>query len=85
MNELHQQILDQLHQTFVEKNSDYGSSAHLTYMKYGMTAYLIRIEDKFNRLQNLMNKDQLVKDESFRDTLLDLANYAIMAAMELEE
>ena len=28
-----------------------------------------------------MNKESLVKDESIKDTLLDMANYAIMTVM----
>ena len=47
----------------------------------------IRLEDKLNRLKSLTvnNKAQQVNDESIEDTLLDLANYAIMAVMELKK
>ena len=46
---------------------------------------------KFNQYPTLnpsadeYNDAQRVKDESIRDTLLDLANYAIMTIMELDE
>ena len=38
-----------------------------------------------NRVKALTRGDsQQVKDESLRDTLLDLANYAILAVMEMD-
>lgn len=45
----------------------------------------IRLGDKFNRFKTLSKgSEQKVSDESIRDTLLDLANYAIMTVMELD-
>lgn len=46
----------------------------------------MRLSDKFNRLENLMlNGECEITDESIKDTLIDLANYAIMLYMEVEE
>ena len=47
----------------------------------------IRLGDKFNRFKTLSRKldSQHVSDESLKDTLLDLANYAIMTVLEMEE
>ena len=39
------------------------------------------MNDKMERIESLMNKESLVKDESIKDTLLDMANYAIMTVM----
>lgn len=45
----------------------------------------IRLGDKFNRFKTLSrNEEQKVNDESIRDTLIDLANYAIMTVLEME-
>lgn len=45
----------------------------------------IRLGDKFNRFKTLSRSDdQKVTDESIRDTLLDLANYALMTVLEME-
>ena len=45
----------------------------------------IRLGDKFNRFKTLSRGgDQKVNDESIRDTLIDLANYAIMTVVEME-
>lgn len=75
---------DQLVQTYEKKNKDYGNSFSISVNKYGIIAALTRISDKFNRLENLiLTKEQHVKDESLQDTLLDLASYCIMTAMEI--
>ena len=39
------------------------------------------MEDKFNRIKKLNKSTALVNDESIIDTLLDLGNYSIMAAI----
>ena len=45
----------------------------------------IRLGDKLSRFKTLTRKgEQKVQDETIRDTLLDLANYAVMTVMELE-
>ena len=46
----------------------------------------IRLGDKLARFNALTKEGgQQVSDESIRDTLIDLANYAIMTVMELDE
>lgn len=82
--ERHKELLDNLHTLYVTKNHDYGDSVHDTYMKYGITSFLVRLEDKLNRARTISKKEQLVKDEKLVDTLLDMANYAILAVLELE-
>ena len=81
----HQKILDNLHTIYIAKNHDYGDSVHDTYKKYGLTSFLVRIEDKLNRVRTLnQNTDIQVPTEKIEDTLLDLANYAILAVIELQ-
>ena len=51
-----------------------------------MIAGIVRMDDKMSRLISLNSKkEQQVMDESLRDTLMDLANYAIMSVMWLDE
>lgn len=83
--ERHKQICDSLNEMYIKKNHDYGDSVHDTYEKYGITSFLVRMEDKLNRARTLSQKEAKVEDEKLTDTLLDLANYAILAALELEE
>ena len=63
---------------FKRKNQDYGDA----FAKYGLIGVLMRIEDKIQRSISITrNKITLVDDESIKDTLLDLHNYAAMALM----
>lgn len=81
--ELHKEMLDSMHNLYITKNHDYGNSVHDTYEKYGLTSFLVRIEDKLNRARALSKNDAKVNDEKIEDTLMDMANYAILAVMEL--
>ena len=83
--EKHAEICKQLNQIYRDKNHDYGDSFGETFKKLGIISAVTRITDKVNRLQTLCTKESKVKDESIRDTLLDLANYSIMTIIELEE
>lgn len=67
---------------FKKKNADYGDA----FAKYGVIGVLMRIEDKIQRSMSITkNGVNLVDDESIRDTLLDLHNYAAMGIMLLDE
>ena len=66
-------------ETYEAKNHDYGNSVQNTYDLFGDISFLTRINDKINRLNTLCTKDEMkVKDESINDTILDLANYAVL-------
>ena len=67
---------------FTKKNIDYGDA----FAKYGVIGVLMRIEDKIQRsLSITKNGVNLINDESIRDTLIDLHNYAAMALMLIDE
>ena len=85
--ERHKQICMALNALYARKNHDYGDSFHQTFVEEGMAMPRIRLGDKFNRFKTLSRKldSQRVSDESLKDTLLDLANYAIMTVLEMEE
>ena len=82
----HADICAELHAIYDRKNHDYGDSFHLSYLEEGLAMPRIRLGDKLNRFKMLSRNldSQKVKDESIRDTLLDLANYAIMTVLEME-
>jgi hypothetical protein len=67
------------------KNNAYGDSFHKSCRKYGPLAGLVRIEDKINRLTNLLESGGDTHDEALEDTCLDAANYLIMLAVFLTE
>ena len=63
---------------FIKKNADYGDA----FATFGTIGVLVRIEDKIKRCISISSKNvQLVDDETLRDTLIDLHNYAAMALM----
>lgn len=82
---LHKKICKELTALYERKNHDYGDSFHKSYEEWGLAMSAIRIGDKYNRFCKLIKSDAEVKDESIRDTLIDLANYAIMTVMELDK
>ncbi len=66
---------------FSKKNKDYGD----VFNKYGTVGVIIRIGDKIDRLMSIeKNRVILINDESIRDTLIDLHNYAAMALMTID-
>lgn len=77
------QILQKMESLHRAKNHDYGDSFNLTCDKFGVLAGVIRLNDKVNRLNTLMKASAKV-DEKIEDTLLDLANYAILTLMYIE-
>ena len=86
--------VNDLKNTFLKKNADYGSSVKKNYDKLekygeneGLKYVFGRISEKYDRLENLIygNHQNKVIDESIADTLLDMANYAILAAISFKE
>lgn len=67
--------------TYTAKNHDYGNSFEQSLDKFGIIASVVRLGDKMNRIESLAKNEAQVKDESVKDTLLDLANYCIMTVM----
>ena len=84
--QIHGEICKELTETYEKKNADYGNSFEISLDKHGLIAGIVRMDDKMSRLISLNSKkEQHVMDESLRDTLMDLANYAIMSVMWLDE
>ena len=80
------EITDEMNALYERKNHDYGNSFSETYRKLGIVSAATRMLDKMNRIVSLVTKDQQkVNDESLRDTLIDIANYAVMTIMEIDK
>lgn len=85
--ELHYNLCTELNRLYAIKNADYGNSFHNTWTEEGYAMARIRLSDKLNRFKTLTQKSesgQMVLDESIRDTLMDLANYALMTVLEID-
>lgn len=82
----HEDLCLELHDLYDRKNHDYGDSFGETFKEEGLAMARIRLSDKLNRFKTLSRKtdEQHVSSESIRDTLMDLANYALMTVLELE-
>lgn len=79
-NEFEQAIVDvcnELAQTLIKKNRDYGDSYRKMKEEFGDVALLIRQTDKLERLKSLQRRTNLVK-ESVTDTKLDAAGYYLL-------
>jgi len=77
-----QEIQDNARTLFSKKNKDYGDA----FANYGVIGVLMRMQDKLSRgISISKSKIELVEDESLKDTLLDLHNYAAMALMLMQE
>lgn len=91
-NKRHQQkvnafedVTTALRNLYDAKNRDYNDSFGQSFAKWGLPMSCIRLGDKLNRLESFaQSREMLVKDESIRDTLMDMANYAIMTLVELD-
>jgi hypothetical protein len=70
--------LENIRYTHDKKNEDYNDSYADTMKRFGTKSGLVRIYDKFNRIENILNSDKAANFESAEDNLQDLATYAIM-------
>lgn len=73
-----QELTDELAETLVRKNHDYGDSYAKSVEEYGSVVTLVRLEDKLNRLKKALITGDLKVAESVEETLQDLAGYAIL-------
>ena len=79
------EIIEEMIQLYISKNKDYGNAFKQSYDEFGAVMAVIRINDKLNRFKTLIKQDSEVKTESIKDTLIDLANYAVMTIIEIEK
>ncbi len=81
-------ILDEMYELHKKKNNDYSGQANpfknfelceqlgICSVQEGI---LVRMSDKMSRISTLKNSKGKVKDESIRDTYVDLANYSVIS------
>lgn len=79
-----QELMFPLIEQYERKNAAYGNSAHVSYLKFGVVSYAIRLGDKFQRYESLLEDPSIpVGDESILDTLGDAITYALMCSGDL--
>jgi len=72
----------ELYKIFLQKNSAYGDA----YRQFGAVGVIMRMGDKLMRLKTITQSSVSIDcgDETLRDTLKDLANYCVLALLELD-
>ena len=78
INTIFNEILENIKYTHDKKNDDYKDSYSDTMKRFGTKSGLVRIYDKFNRIENILDSEGKANFESAEDNLQDLATYAIM-------
>ena len=78
-------IIDNLKQTLVAKNEDYGSAFSEMFDELGIDYAYGKLREKINRIKVLRNKPNMVENEGLEDALLDTAGYAILTLVELKK
>ena len=80
-----QDLTNEILKIYMDKNADYGDSFSKSYKEFGIIAPVVRMSDKMERIKQLSKAEDIkVKDESLRDTAIDLANYALMFVVEMD-
>ena len=78
-------ITEEMVTLYSQKNADYGDAFTESLDEDGLLVSKIRLKDKLKRFAQLIENDALVNDESMRDTLIDMANYAVMTMMWIDD
>lgn len=75
------------HESFnilLKKNADYGPSNIADSPGGPLNGILVRMWDKMSRLRHLVESGATPENESLRDTLMDMANYSLIAMIVLD-
>lgn len=80
------QLTGEMAALYARKNKDYGDSFTEMYREWGAMYPVSRMQEKLRRSIQLMRSGEAqVVEEKVTDTLLDLANYALMTIMEVKD
>lgn len=80
------QLTGEMAALYARKNRDYGDSFTEMFKEWGAMYPVSRMQEKLRRATQILRSGEAqVTEEKVTDTLLDLANYALMTIMELKE
>ncbi len=71
-------IVNEVIDTVLKKNKDYGNSYTNIRNKFGDLAFVVRIADKYYRLETLLNGRKPDVNESVEDTIKDMIGYCLL-------
>lgn len=75
------EIYEELRNVLCSKQNDYGPGNINNAPGGPINGLLVRMNDKMERLKNLMYNGAVAKNESIEDSFVDIANYAVIALM----
>ena len=79
-------VTEEMVELYSKKNADYGDSFAKSLDDDGLLVSKIRLNDKMGRFNSILDKGVVqVDDETVRDTLIDLANYAAMTIQWMDK
>lgn len=78
-------VQDELADILLSKHEDYGPNNISDAPGGALNGIRVRMYDKIARLNNLIDNNKEPKHESIRDTLIDIANYATIAIMVIDD
>jgi hypothetical protein len=78
-------LYKEAHDLLLSKHRDYGAKNISQSPGGPLNGLRVRLHDKLARINNLAESDQAAQHEPLRDSLLDLANYALIGVMVLDE
>ena len=78
-------ILKEMKEILVKKQNDYGPYNIARAPGGPMNGLLVRMYDKIARLDNLRKRNNTPNYESVEDSLIDLANYAIIGLLVIRD
>lgn len=67
------------------KQKDYGPRSVNGAPGGPINGLLVRLHDKFSRANNIASKKAIPNNESLRETFIDIAGYALLAIMVIDE
>ena len=79
------EVTEWMNNVYERKNADYGDSFGETFEEYGLVSSAVRLNDKLKRFKRLIKQEAQVQDESIKDTLLDIANYAVLTLVGMSK
>lgn len=76
---------DELQDILISKQMDYGPNNIRNAPGGALNGLSVRLYDKMSRLKNLVESGADPKNESLRDTFIDIANYGVIGMMILDD
>lgn len=80
-----QEYFDIQCELLLRKHRDYGPSNIANAPGGALNGLRVRMHDKIARINHLIDAGQDPENESLRDSFMDLANYAVIALMVIDD